>query len=185
MFKVAAVAALAVAVASCSSSDGGEPVAATTSAAAVATVAGQQGSDDGGSVELDVEIGDCVSLGGTMSAAEISEAACGSVESNYKVVAKAEQNANCPSDVNQVYYETWAGSEQGALCLDLDWVVDGCMSVPSGTDEPTRVDCADPAATNVERVTEIVEGAVDVEQCTEGGYSYPERQFTVCTETIR
>ncbi|WP_089251005.1 LppU family putative lipoprotein [Rhodococcoides kyotonense] len=181
--KVTAGIALVLLAASCSSETSGE-AAPATSATVVTTVAGQQGADDGGSTDIDVEIGDCVKLGGTMSDAEIEEAACGSPESNYKVIAKAEQNASCVSDADQVYYETYGGTEQGALCLDVDWVVDGCMSIPSGMDEPARVDCADPAATNVERVTKIVEGAVDVEQCEEGGYSYPERQFTVCTETV-
>ncbi|WP_242676624.1 hypothetical protein [Rhodococcus sp. ABRD24] len=144
-----------------------------------------KGSDRGGSVDLDVEIGDCVRLGGTDDAATIDAAACGSNESNFKVVAKAARNAQCPSDVDQVYYETEWGSERGALCLDIDWVMGGCMSVPDGEGEPQRVDCADPHAPGIERAVEIVEGTTDAKQCAEGGFVYAERQFTVCTQTVR
>ncbi|OZC88992.1 hypothetical protein CH254_13775 [Rhodococcus sp. 06-412-2C] len=179
--------------AGCSSSDSGNAVAAdtttssSTSAAASTTddVTGQEGIDAGGSTDIDVEIGQCVKLGGTMTAATIDNAECGSMESNYKVIAKAEQNEQCPTDVNQTYYETLDGVEQGALCLDVDWVVDGCMSVPTGgIDEPARVDCSDPSATDVEQVTEIKTGTADPNDCPEGGFAYEARQFVVCTTTI-
>ncbi len=52
-------------------------------------------------VDIDVEIGDCVRLGGTADAATIDEAVCGSDKSNYKVVGKAAKNAQCASDVDQ------------------------------------------------------------------------------------
>nr|WP_230594622.1 hypothetical protein [Rhodococcus fascians] len=179
--------------AGCSSSDSGNAVAAdtttssSTSTAASTTddVTGQEGIDAGGSTDIDVEIGQCVELGGTMTAATIANAECGSMESNYKVIAKAEQNEQCPTDVNQTYYETLDGVEQGALCLDVDWVVDGCMSVPTGgIDEPARVDCSDPSATDVEQVTEIKTGTADPNDCPEGGFAYEARQFVVCTTTI-
>ncbi|MDI6626282.1 MAG: hypothetical protein QME72_01020 [Rhodococcus sp. (in: high G+C Gram-positive bacteria)] len=179
--------------AGCSSSESGNAVAAdtTTSSATSAAgsttddVSGQEGIDAGGSTDIDVEIGQCVQLGGTMTAATIENAECGSMESNYKVIAKAEQNEQCPTDVNQTYYETLDGVEQGALCLDVDWVVDGCMSVPTvGMDEPSRVDCNDPTATDVEQVTEIKTGTADPNECPEGGFAYESRQFVVCTTTI-
>ncbi|WP_179273679.1 hypothetical protein [Rhodococcus sp. 02-925g] len=179
--------------AGCSSSETGNAVAAdttttsSTSAAPSTTddVSGQEGIDAGGSTDIDVEIGQCVLLGGTMTAATIENAECGSMESNYKVIAKAEQNEQCPTDVNQTYYETLDGVEQGALCLDVDWVVDGCMSVPTvGMDEPSRVDCSDPIATDVEQVTEIKTGTADPNECPEGGFAYEARQFVVCTTTI-
>lgn len=158
----------------------------TSSESAPTSVAGQQGSDRGGRVDIDVEIGDCVRLGGTSDAATIAEALCGSADSNYKVIAKAAKNAQCPSDADQVYYETAWGNERGALCLDVDWVVGGCMSIPDDSeDEPQRVDCNDPDASGVERVVEILEGVADYEQCSEGGFVHDEREFTVCTETVR
>ncbi|WP_081880831.1 hypothetical protein [Prescottella defluvii] len=190
---VVVVALAALAVAGCGSSVEGSAAAADTSSSAAASsssssaptsVAGQ-GADGGGSVDIDVEIGDCVLLGGTTDDATIDEAVCGSTGSNYRVVAKAEKNAQCPSDVDQVYYETRWGSERGALCLDIDWVIGGCMTLPDGEDEPQRVDCDDPTAESIERAVEVIEGATDVEQCSEGGFVHDERRFTVCTETVR
>ncbi|MFE3289592.1 hypothetical protein [Rhodococcus sp. NPDC059234] len=177
----AGVAALAVAVTACSpkpTTVAGSPIAVTT------TISGQQAGDGGGSTDFRAEVGDCVTLGGTMSAAEIDGAACGSMDSNYKVIAKASANTQCPSDADQVYYETLGSREQGALCLDIDWIVGGCMSVPAGDDEPRRVDCTDPTAPSVERVVRIIENSADIEQCTEGGFAHPERRFTVCTESV-
>lgn len=190
---LAAGAALTLMLAAgCSSSDAGTAVAADTTASSSSAaptttdnVSGQEGIDAGGSTDIDVEIGQCVKLGGTMTAAEIDNAECGSMESNYKVIAKAEENEQCPTDVNQTYYETLNGVEQGASCLDVDWVIDGCMSVPStGMDEPARVDCADPSATSVEKVTEIKTGTADPNDCPEGGFAYEARQFVVCTTTM-
>lgn len=187
------VALAALTVAGCGSSVEGSAAAAdatsstvaSTSVSAPTSVAGQQGSDRGGSVDIDVEIGDCVRLGGTTDDATIDEAVCGSEQSNYRVVAKAAKNAQCASDVDQVYYETKWGSERGALCLDIDWVIGGCMSLPDGEDEPQRVECDDSTAVSVERAVEIIEGATDVDQCSEGGFVHDERLFTVCTETVR
>lgn len=185
---VAAIALAALAVAGCGSVEGTATAAdagSSTAAPAPTSVAAQQGADAGGRVDIDVEIGDCVRLGGTSDAATIDEATCGSEESNYKVVGKAAKNAQCPSDVDQVYYETRWGSERGALCLDVDWVMGGCMSLPDGEDEPQRVECDDPYAPSIERAIEVVENVTDVEQCSEGGYIHDERRFTVCTETVR
>ncbi|MGW0177652.1 LppU family putative lipoprotein [Rhodococcus sp. NPDC003322] len=156
----------------------------TTISAPVPTIVGQDVGDGGGRTDFRAEVGDCVQLGGTVDAAEIDKATCGSADSNYKVIGKASKNAQCPSDADQVYYETFGSIEQGALCLDIDWVVGGCMSVPDGDEEPFRVECTDPTASSVERVTEIVEGVTDVERCSEGGFTHPEREFTVCTETV-
>ncbi|WP_256980388.1 hypothetical protein [Rhodococcus sp. 14-2496-1d] len=189
---VASAALTLLFAAGCSSSEAGNAVAADTTAASTSAatsttdgVSGQEGIDAGGSTDIDVEIGQCVQLGGTMTAATIDNAECGSMESNYKVIAKAEQNEQCPTDVNQTYYETLDGVEQGALCLDVDWVVGGCMSVPTaGMDEPSRVDCGDPDATDVEQVTEIKTGTADPNECPEGGFAYDARQFVVCTTTI-
>ncbi|OZC69429.1 hypothetical protein CH306_07920 [Rhodococcus sp. 15-725-2-2b] len=189
---VASAALTLLFAAGCSSSEAGNAVAADTTAASTSAapsttdgVSGQEGIDAGGSTDIDVEIGQCVQLGGTMTAATIDNAECGSMESNYKVIAKAEQNEQCPTDVNQTYYETLDGVEQGALCLDVDWVVGGCMSVPTvGMDEPSRVDCSDPDATDVEQVTEIKTGTADPNECPEGGFAYDARQFVVCTTTI-
>lgn len=158
--------------------------AADRASAPLTTISGQDVGDGGGRTDFRAEIGDCVTLGGTIDAAEIESATCGSMDSNYKVIGKASENSQCPSDADQVYYETFGSIERGALCLDIDWVVGGCMSLPDGDAEPFRVECTDPSAESVERVSQIVEGVTDVEQCEEGGFTHPDRQFTVCTETL-
>jgi hypothetical protein len=186
--ELGAVVAAAVFAVGCSSTvDGTATAASDPVTSAATTAAGQVGSDGGGEVDIDVEIGECVRLGGTMDAATISEASCGSADSNYRVIAKAETNAQCPSDVDQVYYEESSlGTELGALCLDIDWVIGGCMSVPDGgDDEPQRVDCADAHVPGVQRAVELIDGATDVERCSEGGFVYREREFVVCTEEVR
>ncbi|MFD4295200.1 hypothetical protein ACFWPA_19425 [Rhodococcus sp. NPDC058505] len=160
------------------------PTVEGTASAQVTAITGQDVGDGGGSTDFRAEVGDCVNLGGSVDAAEIEHATCGSMDSNYKVIGKASENAQCPSDADQVYYETYDSVEQGALCLDIDWVVGGCMSVPDSSDEPFRVECTDPTATWVERVTAIVEDVTDVERCEEGGFTHPDRRFTVCTESV-
>lgn len=131
-----------------------------------------------------VGVGDCVTLSGGASTAAATEATCGSAEANYRVSQTVRQSGECPADTDQVYYETVDGVEQGALCLDIDWVVDGCMAVPF--DEPARrVDCADPEATFVSRATRILEGTDSVDACgAGGGFAYSVRKFVVCAEEV-
>ncbi|WP_235870959.1 LppU family putative lipoprotein [Rhodococcus spongiicola] len=187
-----AVAAATMLAAACGGSAEGTATAAdaasesSSPSTSESAIAGQEGSDRGGRVDLDVEIGDCVRLGGTMDSATIAEAVCASEGSNYKVVAKAKDSEQCPSDVDQIYSESMFGSDVGVLCLDVDWVEGGCMSLPAtNDDDPQRVDCDDPNASSVERVTEIIEGVSDPTVCPEGGFVYDERLFTVCAETVR
>ena len=48
-----------------------------------------------------------------------------------------------------------------------------------------RVDCADSSVPHRRRATEILTGIADVDQCRSGvGYSYDERDFTVCVEDV-
>ena len=70
--------------------------------------------------------------------ANVAKAPCGSAPANYKVIGKAPTNAQCVSDADSYYYETLMGDEQGALCLDIDWVVGGCMELAD--DQPTHIE---------------------------------------------
>ncbi len=138
--------------------------------------------DNGGDVKFEVEIGQCVKLGGTTNDAKIDHAACGSKDSNYKVIGKAPTSAQCVSDADSYYYETVNGVEQGALCLDVDWVVGGCMDI-SG-DDPLRIDCTAKTTDGV-RVVEILTGTSDVNNCSSPtGFTHDERNFVVCTESL-
>lgn len=179
---VAAFAVAVLAIPACASEEDGTPVAAPSP---TETVDGQQGEDGGGDVDFDAEIGDCVTLGGSILAAEIDHAECGSAEANYKVIAKAATRDECVSDADQTYYVTLGGVEQGALCLDTDWVVGGCMEVPM-MDEPRRADCAAPESNTV-RVLDILAGTTDETGCPDTATSYltyDERQIVVCVEDL-
>ncbi|NEW38412.1 hypothetical protein GV794_00515 [Nocardia cyriacigeorgica] len=137
----------------------------------------------GGTTSFEAEIGDCVTLGGTTTDAEIDKASCGSRAANYKVIGKVAKRSECVTDADSYYAETVNGVEQGALCLDIDWVVGGCMDV--GGEDPKRVDCTEATIDGV-KVLSIEKDADDANACGDGGsgYVYPERRFVVCVEEL-
>lgn len=188
-----AVGAVVALAAGCSSGGDASTDAAATTTDSAATTTGETTTGQGTSTEssgattsaeegrtsVTVEAGECVTLTGGETTADAVPADCGSAEANYRVSSKVRENGQCPSDTDQVYFETVNGVEQGALCLDIDWVVDQCMSMPIG--EPARrVDCADPEASFVSKATRIIEGTDSVDQCPTGGFAYSERRFVVC-----
>jgi hypothetical protein len=151
-----------------------------------ATVSGQNGDDEGGDVDFDAAIGDCVSLSGTMMDAEIDHAQCGTEDSNYKVVAKTATKDGCASDVDQTYYVTLGGEEQGALCLDIDWVEGQCMTMPSGSDSPTHSPCT-PGKPDTVHVLKILTGTTDESGCPAEAtsyYTYSERKLVTCVAEV-
>jgi len=112
---------------------------------------------------------------------------CGSRESNFKVVGTVENIEQCAGDVDSYYSMRTSFSGTGStVCMDIDWVVGGCMSVdPDNDRDPIRVDCNDTSASNRQRATQIMQNVASVDQCTTGlGYAYDERQFTVCVENM-
>ncbi len=155
--------------------------APTRPSAAVTTTPGTTAADV--DLEIDVEPGDCVALGGTVDAATIDNAECGSSASNYKVIDVVESAEQCAGDIDQTYYESFGGIEVGALCLDVDWEVGGCMDV--GGEDPRRIDCS-ATAIQGEKVTEILTGTSDVNDCSlsDAGYEYRERNFVVCSDSF-
>ncbi|MEV6770836.1 hypothetical protein AB0N05_19660 [Nocardia sp. NPDC051030] len=140
--------------------------------------------DKGGSTDFEAAIGDCVKLGGTSDDATIDKATCGSKGANYKVIGKAKTNAQCPKDADQAYYETVAGVETGAICLDIDWVVGDCLDL--GGDDPQRIDCHSTGAAEGVKVLSILKNTSSVDDCAGGnkGYIYDERNFVVCVQTM-
>lgn len=188
---VIATSAIAAFTVGCSSDIEPKAIAESSSVVTETTIPttskinGQEGVDDGGDVDIDVAIGDCVELSGTAHDANIENAVCGSMESNYKVVSKAPTSDDCATDVDSAYYETFAGDEQGAVCLDIDWVVGGCidMGTDSNDDQPVRIDCSSSGGTNPVRVVEILQNSSSYTDCSgeaDSGLEYPERNFTVC-----
>lgn len=134
-----------------------------------------------------MQVGDCLKIGGTSGNPDAARASCGGPESNYKVVATVDDSDLCPTDVDSYYstVNTFKDSSQ-TMCMDIDWVVGGCMSVdPEHDRDPVRADCADTSVPNRQRATEILHGVANVYQCGSGvGYAYDEREFTVCVEDV-
>lgn len=183
---MAGLVVLSCAVLALSGCSGGKDSVQGSPASPAATVPGQNGADDGGDVDFDAAIGDCVALSGTMMDAKIDHAQCGSEDSNYKVVGKAPTQDGCASDVDQTYYVTLAGQEQGALCLDIDWVEGQCMTVPTGSDSPTHSACTAGKPDTV-RVVKILTGTTDEAGCPDEAtsyYTYDERQLVTCVAEV-
>ncbi|MEV6068230.1 hypothetical protein AB0L82_16885 [Nocardia sp. NPDC052001] len=197
-----AVAAAALLLAGCGSTISGTPVAAPPGLDSVVTTSTPKPSgkptqgnrptttnaDKGGDTDFQASIGDCVKLGGTTENASIHKATCGSKDSNYKVVAKARTNAQCPSDIDQAYYETVVGVETGALCLDIDWVVNDCLDLGAkgSNADPKRIDCSTRGAANGVKVLAIMKNSTSVDECADGdsGYVYDERKIVICVNTL-
>ncbi|WP_378603568.1 LppU family putative lipoprotein [Nocardia lasii] len=137
-----------------------------------------------GKTDFQANIGDCVALGGTVDDATIEKAACGSRASNYKVIGKAKTSSGCVSDRDNYYAETLNGIETGALCLDIDWVIGGCLDV--GGEEPVRIDCTE-GGTEPVKVISINKNSDSVDDCpqvADSGFKYEERHTVVCVESL-
>jgi hypothetical protein len=135
----------------------------------------------------DLQVGDCLKVGGAVDRPEAHKLSCGSRESNFKVVKKVGASADCPKDADSSYSMRSAfSSSASTVCLDIDWVVGGCMSVdPGNAHDPVRVDCGDTSVANRQRATQILTGVAGVDQCASGlGYAYDQRRFTVCVENV-
>lgn len=135
----------------------------------------------------DLQIGDCLQVGGPPDRPATTKVTCGSRESNFKVVGVVENTDGCPTDVDTYYSMLSSFSGSGStICLDIDWVVGGCMSIdPNNGRDPIRVDCGDGAMANRQRATQVLAGVANVDQCASGvGYAYDQRQFTVCVEDV-
>lgn len=136
----------------------------------------------------DFEVGDCLQVGGAVDRPEATEVPCGTPQSNYKVVATVTGGAElCPPDVDSYYSQRGGLGEQTTVCMDIDWVIGGCMSVdPDHGTHAVRVDCADRSVPYRQRATQVLTGGAGVDQCRSGqGYAYTQRQFTVCVENLR
>ena len=135
----------------------------------------------------ELQTGDCLKIGGPPDRPDVVRAVCGSPESNFKVISTVDNTDQCASDVDSYY--SARGSFSGSattLCLDIDWVVGGCMSIdPDNDRDPVRVDCTDGSAANRQRATQVLQDVANADQCASGvGYPYDERQFTVCVEDV-
>ncbi|MGE2727853.1 LppU family putative lipoprotein [Mycolicibacterium vaccae] len=137
----------------------------------------------------EVAVGDCLRMNGPPDRPEVTPAECGSDESNYTVVAVVSGGGTdtdgCPADVDSYYSKQSAFSDESTtICLDVDWVVGGCMSIESGRD-PQRVRCDDTSVPARQRAIAVMRGEADAGACVSGlGYAYEARGFTVCVEDM-
>jgi hypothetical protein len=187
------VTAAVVLLVGCSSDETGTATTASNATASASSESAPSDSADptsstpeesGEINEIDAEVGDCVNLTGTMLDAEIAPATCGSVDSHYVIVAKVADEASCPGDIDQSYYEELNGDTTGVLCLDIDWVVDKCFEIGTGTDSTVQVPCT---GTTGERILAVLPNTVDETNCpeeTETYYTYDERKKVVCTVAL-
>ncbi|WP_084760507.1 LppU family putative lipoprotein [Nocardia mangyaensis] len=158
--------------------------APTTQSSTTTTSKPAPTSSRGGDTDFQASVGDCVVLGGTVDDATIEKASCGSRSSNYKVIGKARTSGECVSDSDNFYAESLDGIETGALCLDIDWVVGGCMDI--GGSDPTRIDCAESGSDPV-KVVAVLQDTDDIDDCpdpADSGGEYPERRFVVCLQSL-
>ncbi|WP_319445383.1 MULTISPECIES: hypothetical protein [unclassified Mycobacterium] len=134
----------------------------------------------------DLQVGDCLKVGGPVDQPDADKAVCGSPGSNFKVVRTVEHTDQCPADVDSYYSTRSFGGSGTTVCMDVDWVIGGCMSVdPDNGRDPVRVDCADTSASNRQRATQILHNVANPDLCASGiGYPYDERQFTVCVDAV-
>ncbi|WP_275080211.1 LppU family putative lipoprotein [Mycolicibacillus koreensis] len=138
----------------------------------------------------ELQVGDCLEMGGTDDQPRVEKAECGSATANFKVVSSVTSADECPVDVDSTYsMRDSLNRSASTLCLDIDWMLGGCMSVdPRHDRDPVRVDCADTSVRPRQRATQILSaanGPFAADQCASGlGYTYSERGFTVCVENL-
>ncbi len=135
----------------------------------------------------DLQVGECLKISGPPDRPETTKVPCGSSESNFKVVDVVETTDDCPTDVDSYYSMRSSFSGAGStICMDIDWVVGGCMSIdPENDRDPLRVDCGDESASDRQRATQVLVDVANVDQCASGvGYAYDQRRFTVCVEDV-
>jgi hypothetical protein len=161
-----------------------KPPAAAVSTVAVLVLAASTACSSGAAADL--QVGDCLKVGGPVDRPDAVKAVCGSPESNFKVVRTVEHTDQCPADVDSYYSTRSFGGSGTTVCMDVDWVIGGCMSVdPDNGRDPVRVDCADTSASNRQRATQLLHNVANPDLCASGiGYPYDERQFTVCVDAV-
>ncbi|MGW6726467.1 LppU family putative lipoprotein [Nocardia sp. NPDC055029] len=135
-------------------------------------------------IAIQLAVGDCVVADGDGEQVTVEKTTCGSGPSSYKIFDKAPAGGTCPTDTDQTYSERVGSVEQGGLCMDIDWVVGGCLEL--GEKKPTHIDCATGGTTEGVKVLEVKHGVADANQCESGnlGFVYNQRKFVVCVARL-
>lgn len=121
--------------------------------------------------------GACVSLSGTPSRAELSEAKCDDASANYVVVQVTKDPRSCVADADYKYFRLTT-SEEWSACLDYNWTASRCIDF--GEPIARNVDCT-PGRRATYRATDISVGASDKGSCA-AAVVHSVRRFAVCTQ---
>lgn len=131
------------------------------------------------------EVGDCIVLGGTASAATAEPADCAAEDATHVVVGAERSQDDCPGDVDAVYFEEQLSVDTLALCLDVNWQEGACFDFTSQDfSEISRVPCEPVPGRTIEQFESRLDGTVDPAGCPNGGFVYDQRQFVVCSLTL-
>jgi hypothetical protein len=120
-------------------------------------------------------VGECVTVGGAATDADVDEADCGGDDVLYKVTA---DDGDC--DINEVNYTVSVkGSDAVDLCLF--WEVEEGDCIKEGTSSDVKVSCADNKGTTIAKVVSIEDSATA--KCAskkEFAFVNEKRDVTVC-----
>lgn len=128
---------------------------------------------------VEFKVGDCVKFVGMFDWLQVIKVECGSLVFNFKVVVVVQEDyVECLVDVDFIYLmcNVFNGLIN-IICLDIDWVIGGCMSVDFIYNiDLFWVDCDDVLVLYWQWVIQILKDFdffVSVDQCVSGvGYVY-------------
>ncbi|PWN04841.1 hypothetical protein DJ010_04350 [Nocardioides silvaticus] len=122
------------------------------------------------------DVGECVTVSGTTTDADVEEAECGGDDVLYKVTAD-DGDCDLESEVN--YTVEVNGSDAVDLCLF--WEVEPGDCIKEGTTSDEKVDCATNKGTTVAKVVSV-EDSADAKCASKQEFAFAnkKRDVTVC-----
>lgn len=134
---------------------------------------------------IDVAAGECVRfLVATDEEAQVAPAECSAPEASHVVVDRVSHRAACPGDIDVTYYETRLAVETLALCLDVNWMTGTCYDITDGPAATEAVECTALPGRRVREVEAVVRSTTSLDQCSDSGIVYREREFVVCVRSV-
>lgn len=134
---------------------------------------------------IDIAAGECVDFSVTTeNEAEVEPVDCEVAEASHIVVDQVTDPARCPGDVDVTYYETSAGSETLALCMDVNWKIGTCYDITRGPGRTEQASCSGQPDRRIEQVETVQRDTTAFDGCSRGGFAYDERRFIVCTVPV-
>ncbi|WP_136629012.1 hypothetical protein [Mycobacteroides salmoniphilum] len=130
-------------------------------------------------------VGTCVHLHGDTVDSPVADAVpCTSPQANYKIIQVTKSRNECVSDADQRYYSK-NGRDESTFCLDYNWTASKCVKMAAKTAwNATVADCSDIPHFPLEKPHFVILNSESPAGCPDGGWTHPQRKFTVCTTTI-